>query len=124
MTRKPKPQTQNPSKVIQQRAPKKRKPAAAKTQPRIGTQLAAVEATIAELEAAGSVLPVHAATLGHARGLATAVDADPSNGALWREYRAALKDLELLRAADSDLARQQERLIKLLRGEASGDGDG
>ena len=36
-----------------------------------------------------------------ARGLAAAVEADPSNGALWREYRAALA--EVMRAdGDSD----------------------
>jgi hypothetical protein len=37
-----------------------------------------------------------------ARGLAAAVDAEPGNAALWREYRAAVAALSELGADDTD----------------------
>lgn len=43
---------------------------------------------------------VHAAMVESAVGLARAVDVDPHNAALWREYRAAVRDLKEL--ADDD----------------------
>ena len=46
------------------------------------------------LRALRSVLtPEHEALIALARGLAVAVDAEPNNAALWREYRAALAAL-------------------------------
>jgi len=37
--------------------------------------------------------PEHEALVAAARGLAEAVDTDPANASLWREYRAAIADL-------------------------------
>lgn len=42
--------------------------------------------------------PRFAALVEAARGLAAAVDADPQNASLWREYRGALRDV--LEASD------------------------
>ncbi len=49
--------------------------------------------TIAELRRFGRIEDIDAARLQMLRSMARAVDADPANAALWRQYREALKDL-------------------------------
>lgn len=51
---------------------------------------AGLNKTLRAMKAAGQLEDVDAAVIALAKGLAAAVDADPANGALWREYRAAL----------------------------------
>ena len=55
----------------------------------MSANLAAIEATIATLTLAGKLGQVDEARVSAARGLAAAVDNDPGNVSLWREYRAA-----------------------------------
>ena len=55
------------------------------------------------LKAAGSRLDDHhAALVAMARGLAAAVDAEPANAALWREYRATVIALGQIAGDDID----------------------
>jgi hypothetical protein len=49
-----------------------------------------------------------------ARGLAAAVDADPGNAALWREYRAAVTALSEV-GADSDIDDDTAAFLLALR---------
>lgn len=56
----------------------------------------ALEQTIDALEADNRLLPEHAALVAMARGLAGAVEADPGNAALWKEYRTTLAMLTTL----------------------------
>ena len=67
------------------------------------TQRAALESTVADHD-----LPTALVEL--ALGLADAVDAEPGNAAMWREYRAAVKDLmEVVNgSADDDVATFQQ----------------
>lgn len=58
-----------------------------------GPRRAALEETIEALRSAGRLADVDSARIDIARGLASAVDAQPDNPTLWREYRAAEKDL-------------------------------
>lgn len=51
---------------------------------------------------AGRLEDDDAALVALTRGLAAAVDADPDNAALWREYRAALAELTAIGAEDPD----------------------
>lgn len=46
--------------------------------------------------------PVNEALIAIATGLADAVDADPKNAALWREFRAAVTELRKAGAGDVD----------------------
>lgn len=46
--------------------------------------------------------PVDEALIAIATGLAEAVDADPKNAALWREFRAAVTELRKAGAGDVD----------------------
>jgi hypothetical protein len=65
----------------------------------------ALDETLAELDKIGRFEPVDTAVKQALRSMASALDADPSNAALWRQYREALG--EVLRAdddADRDLA--------------------
>lgn len=55
--------------------------------------VAGLKATLAALEAAGRLDDEAAALVALASGLAAAVDAEPGNAALWREYRATLAAL-------------------------------
>ncbi len=57
--------------------------------PTHGRNRAAAEATIAVLRDAGHLNPVDSARIATLQALADAVDADPDNASLWREYRAA-----------------------------------
>jgi len=61
-----------------------------------------LESTIAALEAEGRLSDVDEALLAVARGLAEAVDAEPGNASLWREYRAALASLMEAESGNDD----------------------
>jgi len=52
------------------------------------TNVEAISATVAALRTAGRLEDADSALVVMALGLAGAVDADPSNASLWREYRA------------------------------------
>jgi hypothetical protein len=54
--------------------------------------------TLRELRRMGRVETVDAAAVQAVRSMAFALDADPANAALWRQYREALKEL----TADDD----------------------
>jgi thioesterase domain-containing protein len=58
-----------------------------------GSQAAALERTIDALREAGRLADVDEARIQIARGLAAATDAQPDNPTVWREYRAAERDL-------------------------------
>jgi hypothetical protein len=60
-----------------------------KAQPAQGRNRKAVEATIAALRLAGRLEQVNSAQIAICQSLADAVDLDPDNASLWREYRAA-----------------------------------
>lgn len=59
----------------------------------MGANAAAIDATIAALEAEGRLTEAHASLVETARQLARAVDVAPDNASLWREYRAAQASL-------------------------------
>lgn len=67
-----------------------------------GPVRAALEETIAELEAAGRVGQVDAARIAIARTLATTLDTEPMSPALWREYRAVEEALRKENDAQRD----------------------
>jgi len=78
------------------------------------TNVAAAEITIAALRAAGRLETIDKARMTAFRSLARAVDADPSNASLWREYAAAERTLREVREEDdTDFA----KLLADLRGE-------
>ena len=52
-----------------------------------------LERTLAELRRLGRVEQVDAAAVQALRSMAGALDGDPSNAALWRQYREALREL-------------------------------
>ncbi len=54
--------------------------------------------TLAELRRMGRLEPVDAAVVQALRSMARALDEDPGNAALWRQYREALREL----TADDD----------------------
>lgn len=62
------------------------------------TNVEGLERTLAAMTAA--LEPKDEALVALARGLAAAVDADPSSAALWREYRAAVTDLSEVGGGD------------------------
>jgi hypothetical protein len=70
-------------------AKRARKPA----EPTHGRNRAAIEATIGALQAGGLITDTNAARVAAAQALADAVDTDPTNASLWREYRAAVETL-------------------------------
>ena len=57
--------------------------------PQYGRNRTAVELTILALNNLGRLEDIDAAKVASAQTLADAVDADPTNASLWREYRAA-----------------------------------
>lgn len=57
--------------------------------PGAGRNRIAVDASIATLTELSRLEAIDAARVAAARTLADAVDADPTNASLWREYRAA-----------------------------------
>jgi len=56
--------------------------------------------------------PEHAALVAYCEGMAAQLDHDPTNGALWREYRPALVLLMSLGETESD---GQAALVELVR---------
>lgn len=66
----------------------------------------ALEQTIHALEQAGRLAPDSAALVAACRGMAGAVEGDPGNAALWKEYRMTLAALMALDtgADDDDVA--------------------
>jgi hypothetical protein len=79
------------------------------------TNTAAVAVTVAALRRAGRIEDVDVAVVTAVERLAEAVDAEPSNASLWREFRAALADLRGVGADDSDRDEISE-IIEALRG--------
>lgn len=70
----------------------------------LGRNRAAAEATIGALKEAGHLQPVDSARIATLQALADAVDADPDNASLWREYRATEASLrEVHDETDPDL---------------------
>jgi hypothetical protein len=61
-----------------------------------------VERTLTVMGAGGLLEDVDDALVEAVRSLARAVDSDPGNASLWREYRAVLADLRELGDDDSD----------------------
>ncbi len=53
-------------------------------------QVTAVNRTLRALREAGRLTPEHEALVALAKGLAAAVDSEPNNASLWKEYRAAI----------------------------------
>ena len=64
------------------------------------TNSQAIAATVAALRDAGRIEPVDEALVVMAAGIAAAVDADPGNASLWREYRAVELRLREIGGAD------------------------
>jgi hypothetical protein len=56
--------------------------------------------TLAELRRMGRIETVDAASVQALRSMAVALDGDPSNAALWRQYREALRELTADDGAD------------------------
>lgn len=82
---------------------------------------AAVARTVEALRVAGRLQDEHAATVQMVESLALAVDSDPGNASLWREFRAALDSL--MRIGEVNDADQDEinLIISALRGTAEMD---
>jgi hypothetical protein len=79
----------------------------------------AVANTIKALEVEGRLTSADAAIVQMVEGLADAVDNDPGNASLWREFRAAL---ETLRTLNLEVENDQDEIsiiIAALRGSAS-----
>jgi hypothetical protein len=76
--------------------------------PAYGRNRAAVELMLGALRDSGKLESVDAARAMAAQALADAVDSDPGNASLWREYRASL---EMLRMASDDGGDDFEKLI-------------
>lgn len=70
--------------------------------PRRASNVAGLERTIKALDGAGRLADFDQALLALARSLAAAVDAEPENAALAREYRAALVALSSAGADNID----------------------
>lgn len=66
------------------------------------TQVESLSVTIQALGQLGRLEQVDAATVAVAQGLAAAVDADPTNASLWREFRAAVETLRGVGAETSN----------------------
>jgi hypothetical protein len=77
----------------------------------------AVAVTIAAIRDAGRATPANEAQIVVAELLAAAVDAEPANASLWREYRAALLQLTEIGATDGD-DDDIDQLLAALRGTA------
>lgn len=69
-----------------------------------------IEQTLRELRRMGRLERVDAAAVQMLRSMARALDLDPSNAALWRQYREALRELT---AADDDRGSVDEALAGL-----------
>jgi hypothetical protein len=75
------------------------------------TNAEAAESTLEALRELGRLEAVDSAKVQAVRSLAVAVDIDPQNASLWREYRAALADL--LEDADGGIDEFAELLRNL-----------
>lgn len=82
------------------------------------TNAAAVAGTIAALRAAERLHAEHDAIVTAAASLAMAVDADPGNAALWREYRAVVNTLTEIGGDDVAASDEVADIIAALRGAA------
>jgi len=60
-----------------------------------------VEQTLKELRRLGRIERIDAAAVQMLRSMARALDCDPSNAALWRQYREALRELTVDDTDDS-----------------------
>ncbi len=70
------------------------------TIPRDRTAVKGLERTLRAIK--GRLDDSHAALVALARGLAAAVDAEPKNAALWREYRATVVALSQVATGEVD----------------------
>lgn len=77
----------------------------------------ALKVTVSAMRDAGRITPADEATVAVAESLAAEVDTAPDDASLWREYRAALKVLVELGAAD-DGGDDIGELLESLRGGA------
>jgi hypothetical protein len=68
----------------------------------MSSNVVAVARTIGAIRDAGRATPADEAQIAAAELLAAAVDADPLNASLWREYRAALIQLSQIGATIGD----------------------
>jgi len=59
-----------------------------------------LEQTLKELRRLGRIEKIDAAAVQALRSMAFALDADPANAALWRQYREALRELTADDTAD------------------------
>ena len=78
--------SKTPRKTTTKRAVKPKAPA-------YGRNRGAVEEMVDALRATGRLEAIDAARVTAAQALADAVDCEPTNASLWREYRAALETL-------------------------------
>ncbi len=69
---------------------------------RPGPNRRAVDDTVRDLRKAGHLTAQHRALVTLATSLAAAVDAEPENASLWREYRGAIGDLGKLVRDEGD----------------------
>jgi len=76
----------------------------------MGSNVEAMEQTLAALGSAGRIEDVDAARVQALRSMAEALDAKPFNSQMWREYREALEGLT---ANDSDDGALAELLAEL-----------
>ena len=83
------------------------------------TNAKATDRTIKTLLDAGRLAAdEHAAIIQQAKSLAMAVDVDPGNAALWREFRQALDTLRQAGADDGSAGDEIQLIISALRGPA------
>lgn len=84
------------------------------------TNSTATDLTIQTLLDAGRLAADEdAAIIQQAKSLARAVDTDPGNAALWREFRQALDTLRDVSADDGSAGDEIQLIISALRGPAS-----
>lgn len=82
---------------------------------------AAVARTVEALRTAGRLQDEHAATVQMVESLALAVDTDPGNASLWREFRAGLDSLLKVGEVNDADADEISLIISALRGTAEVD---
>ena len=82
---------------------------------------AAVARTVDALRTAGRLQDEHAATVQMVESLALAVDSDPGNASLWREFRAGLETLMKVGEVNDDDADEISVILAALRGTSTVD---
>lgn len=80
----------------------------------VGVNRKAADATVRALTRLGRIEDCDAAAVAAVRALASAVDAEPGNASLWREYRAALDTLAGVGARDGG-GDELDRVIEAIR---------